>query len=157
MTRSCFLQTRMATSALVTALVLFCLCETGMMYAGELTLAEFKKYARPKAPSFSKSQLDALAKGVDKNGDGTISDAEFAGRMAVFRKIAAAGAAPSEETGQPSSRPNKESSKSEPATISALTNSDKATVLLITADELAVAWKPFSEWKTGRSGIRRPF
>jgi len=44
-----------------------------------------------------------------------------------------------------------DSSQGEPVVIPALTNSDEATILLITADEIVVAWKPFAEWKT-RSG-----
>lgn len=60
-----------------------------------------------------------------------------------------------EERKTPAPRRSKEDSsvarKGNPVIISSLTNSDKVTVLLITADEIAVAWKPFAEWKT-RSG-----
>ncbi len=125
---------------------------TGVAYAADRTLEEFKKYAAGKLPDFSDAQLDALAKGVDKNGDGVISDAEFAGRMEVLRSIRAGRQPAAEEKKGPPSRPQKKksppASKNKPGTPPALTKLDEAAILLITADELAVAWKPFAEWKT---------
>ena len=43
---------------------------------------------------------------------------------------------------------NAEPVKTEPVIIDALTPSTDATVLLITADELAKSWVPFAKWKT---------
>ena len=43
---------------------------------------------------------------------------------------------------------NSEPVKTEPVIIDALTPSTDATVLLITADELAKSWVPFAKWKT---------
>ena len=115
--------------------------------AAERTIEEFKKYAAKKLPSFSNSQLNALAKLVDKDGSGTISDAEFADRFSALRKVAAGKTAKLPTTKKKTDKPSAGSS-GKPVVIEALTRSDKATVLLITAEEIAAAWKPFAEWKT---------
>ena len=60
-------------------------CGLDRSFAADRTIKEFKRYAAEKVPAFSRSQIDRLAKAVDADGNGTISDAEFANRMAAFR------------------------------------------------------------------------
>lgn len=56
--------------------------------AQDRTLAEFKKYVKDAAGDrISDQQLDELVKAVDKDGDGTISEAEFEARMEAFQKV----------------------------------------------------------------------
>lgn len=45
------------------------------------TVAAFKKYIESRARGLSDEQLDMIAEAVDRNGDGLISDEEFANRM----------------------------------------------------------------------------
>lgn len=52
---------------------------------GKVTVAEFKEYAEGKLQNFD--QLDEFAKKVDADGDGEISEDEFAGRMAVLQNM----------------------------------------------------------------------
>ncbi len=140
------------TAAAVFSSMMVAVLTSGLATAADRSVEEFKQYAAGKAPGFSDAQLDALARGVDKNSDGTISDAEFAGRMEVFRRIASGrpprdegGQAPTPESGEPAPS---NATPPDPIALPALTGSDRATVLLITADELAVAFKPFARWKT---------
>ena len=118
--------------------------------AADRTLKEFKKYAAEKLPNFTPAQLDALAKAVDKNGDGKISDAEFANRLQALRKIAGAGGRPKPPKQKPKAdNPGPpEKIEAKPVGVPALTKNGSATVLLITAAEIAGAWKPFAAWKT---------
>lgn len=124
-------------------------------FADDRTLEEFKNYAAGKVPGFSEFQLDSLAKRVDKNGDGIISDVEFAGRLEALRRVASRQLPSVEQKDQTLPPASKEENppKAIPKTviIPPITNLSQATVLLISGDEIAVAWKPFAEWKT-RSG-----
>ena len=115
--------------------------------AADRTLEEFKKYAAEKLPNFTPAQLDALAKAVDKNGDGKISDAEFANRLQALRKIAGPGRRPKQKPKADTPGPP-EKIEAKPVVVPALTKNGSATVLLITAAEIADAWKPFAAWKT---------
>jgi len=119
------------------------------------TLDEFKRYVADKLSGMSDAQLDAIAKAVDKDGDGVVDAKEFAGRMAAIRSAMAGGA-----DGQPRrprrDRPKAQAKKAgpsdyldgEPATVAPIAPNGQATVLLISGDELAEAWLPFAEWKT---------
>ena len=119
--------------------------------AAERTLAEFKEYAAGKLPGIGDAQLDKFAKMVDKDGDGAISGAEFNDRIAVLQKFRQGGGEPA-----PAKLPlDKENSRKPPVALSAkpvvvpeFTNTGKATVLLITGDEIATSWRPFAQWKT---------
>ncbi len=121
----------------------------GFVLAGDRTIEEFKKYATGKLPNFSSAQIDALAKGVDKDRNGFISDDEFTGRLEVLRKIATARDASSEGKKQTNprdaKRKEKDPSTAKPIVIPASAN---ATILLITSDKIADAWRPFAKWKT---------
>ncbi len=108
------------------------------------TLEEFKEYVAGRMPDLDEAQLDAVAQRVDANGDGRISDAEFGRRMAAIQQVMAGAEADPEpaESGSP------DYLDGEPLILPALTRPARASVLLITADELAEAWLPFAEWKT---------
>lgn len=122
--------------------------------AQDRTLEEFKEYANGKTGGqLSDQLLTQFAKTVDKNSDGIISEEEFADRMSAFEEIMSqrqAQQGPSANRGDAEAkRPESadaETNQARPATN--LTNSNDATVLLITAEELADAWRPFAEWKT---------
>jgi len=143
--------TARVTRAFVTVLLLVVM-GTGNLHADDQTLEEFKKYAAGKLPGFSAAQLDALAKGVDKDDDGKISDAEFANRFETLRGITAAGKSPADKKKEPTPRPSKkrtlDAAKVKPAASPSRAKSAKAIVLLITGDKIAAAWKPFARWKT---------
>ncbi len=150
------LYSRRTKPAAVAVLTVFFLgfAGAGISAAADRSLAEFKEYAAGKLPDFSDAQLDKLAKMVDKDGNGTISDAEFADRMTALQKVRQGAADPvppkqpvSKETGKKLS----DSPKEKPAVIGKFTSTGKATVLLVAGDEIATAWKPFARWKT-RSG-----
>jgi len=123
----------------------------GSLAAAERTLAEFREYAAGKLPGIGDAQLDKFAKMVDKDGDGAISDAEFNDRIAVLQKFRQGGGEPA-----PAKPPlDKENSRKPPVAPSAkpvvvpeFTSTGKATVLLITGDEIATCWRPFAQWKT---------
>lgn len=115
--------------------------------AADRTVDEFQAYVAKVLPGLSKAQLKAFATAVDQDGNGIISDAEFAKRFTILRKAAANRSSKPDSPNESSAGPT-EDLKGEPTVIPALTNSKVATVLLITADELAAAWKPFAEWKT---------
>ena len=68
-------------------LVLLSLSFAGSATAEDRTLAEFRKYAADKLSGLSDAKLDAIVKRVDANGDGVISDDEFAKRLPVFRAV----------------------------------------------------------------------
>ena len=58
--------------------------------AQDRTIEEFKEYVKGVAgDQINDDQLNELAKAVDKNGDGTISEAEFETRMEAFQKLMA--------------------------------------------------------------------
>lgn len=111
------------------------------------TVDEFQAYAATALPHFSKSDLKTFAEAVDQDKNGIISDNEFANRFTVLHQFEVnRSSRPNSLSGPSSGSP--ENLKKVPTIIPALTNSETATVLLITADELAAAWKPFAEWKT---------
>lgn len=60
---------------------------TPLVAVDDRTAAEFRKYAAEKLSGLSDAKLDAIVQRVDVNGDGTISDDEFAERLSVFRDI----------------------------------------------------------------------
>lgn len=139
-----------ATMAILAVLFLAFL-GAGTSSAAERTLAEFKEYAAGKLLGISDAQLDKFAKMVDKNGDGVISDTEFAGRMASLQKLRQGGGEPAPvkpPSGKESSEEPSNSPSAKPPVNPEFTSTGKATVLLITGDEIADAWKPFAEWKT---------
>ncbi|MDA7979357.1 MAG: C25 family cysteine peptidase [Pirellulales bacterium] len=110
--------------------------------AEDRTLEEFKQYAATRAAAFSEVQLDALARGVDKDGNGIITDEEFAARMEVFQRIASGVTPPTKNVDMD------ETVVRDAAKVRDLTNTGTAMVLLVTADELAAAWESYAEWKT---------
>lgn len=127
-------------------LVLF-LVSASSLNAEEQTLDEFKEYVRGKTNGrLSDNQLNRLAKMVDKNSDGKVSDAEFEERMAAFQKVMAEPDAPAEEA-----------KPANPAIVEipALTSSKDATVLLITGDKIATSWVPFAKWKTANGKLTK--
>lgn len=115
--------------------------------AADRTVDEFQAYVAKVLPSLSKKQLKAFAAAVDQDGNEIISDAEFAKRFTVLRK-AVASRSSKPDSPSTSTVGSAKDLKRVPTVIPALTNSEEATVLLITADELAASWKPFAEWKT---------
>ena len=122
----------------------------------ERTPEEFRKYVNEKLGGrLSKKQLNEIAKKIDANRDGKISEKEFAGRMRVIRQVLS-GQKPNRSRkkadGQKPEKKDRVESKSiqpgKVVEIPALARSKNADVLLITGDELAKAWVPFSKWKT---------
>ena len=123
----------------------------GPSIAAARTLAEFKEYAVGKLPAITGAQLEQFAKMVDKDGDGAISDAEFNDRLAVLQKFKQGGGEPAPAkppSGKESSKRPSDAPNAELAIVPEFTNTGKATILLITGDEIATAWEPFAEWKT---------
>lgn len=128
--------------------------------AQDRSLEEFKEYVNGKTGGqLSDEVLQALAERVDKDSDGTISEDEFADRMSAFEEIMAERQGNQGPRGNDDSSNPKDDGAEKPGakdddsdrdvvSIPALTHSTDATVLLITADELAEAWVPFAEWKT---------
>ena len=141
----------------------------------ERTTAEFREYVAEKLSNLTDKQLDSIVAKVDANSDGTISDAEFDKRIAAIQSVLSgknddddSNKKPKSDSGDSddsdsddsdsddsdsddsddSDSDNAEPVKTEPVIIDALTPSTDATVLLITADELAKSWVPFAKWKT---------
>lgn len=142
-----------ATAASVVALA------TGTCSAEEMTIDEFKSYVSEKTNGqLNDAMLDELAKAVDKDGDGTISEEEFENRMAAFQRLAmrgqsaegesAGGGDADEDRGDAKSAKEDVGNAIKPVEISALTPTGDATILLITGDEIAEAWLPYAKWKT---------
>ena len=52
---------------------------------GKIDAAEMKAYVSSKLPDLER--FDALFKAIDKNGDGSINEAEFAGRMQAVQQV----------------------------------------------------------------------
>ena len=116
--------------------------------AAERTIKEFKRYAAERAPQFSESQLDALATGVDSDGDGKISDKEFSGRIEVFRRISR-GDSPANKVG------DRSKAAAKLVVVPPEVDADAYPILLITADKIAAAWKPYATWKTRSYTVAR--
>ena len=141
----------------------------------ERTTAEFREYVAEELSNLTDKQLDSIVAKVDANSDGTISDAEFDKRIAAIQSVLSgknddddddSNKKPKSDSGDSDSdasdsdsdsddsdsddsdSDNSEPVKTEPVIIDALTPSTDATVLLITADELAKSWVPFAKWKT---------
>ena len=123
----------------------------------ERTAAEFRAYVAEKLPHLTDKQLDSLVAKVDADSDGKISDSEFDNRMTAVQAIQTSEKDDSNEEPKSDSdsddsadsdSDNSEPKETEPVIIDALTPSTDATVLLITADELAKSWVPFAKWKT---------
>ena len=133
----------------------------------EQTAAEFREYLTGKLGNLNLTdkQLDSIVAKVDANNDGKISDEEFDNRIDAIQSILSGKKEDSKKEPKSDSdssdkdSSNKDSSddsdsekskpaEKKPAIIDALTPSTDATVLLITADELAKSWVPFAKWKT---------
>ena len=129
----------------------------------ERTPEEFKKYVNEKLGGrLNKKQLDEIAKRIDDNQDGKISEQEFGKRMQVIRQVL---------SGKKPNQPNQKTERRKPGdkevdnnkskqpkkvvSIPAFAKSKDATVLLITGDELAKAWIPFSKWKTANGKLTK--
>jgi hypothetical protein len=124
----------------------------GVSTGADRTVKEFKEYAAGKLPGLSEAKLDRFAKMVDKDADGVISDAEFGARMAAAREILRGGStpkAPKESAENPNKKkPDEKEPAERPAEAPQSAVVGKAAVLLITGDDLAVAWRRFADWKT---------
>ena len=122
--------------------------------AQDLSVSEFKDYVDEKTNGdLSQDQLSSIAKMVDKDSDGIISKEEFDKRTSAFRAVMTADAERKSAGIKKSEDDPKAVTTSDYETkptveIGPLTNSTDATVLLITAEELAESWLPFAKWKT---------
>ncbi len=125
----------------ITFVLLICVLVADVSSAKDRTLPEFRDYVAGKAPNFTPAQLDTMAKGVDRNGDGTISAAEFEKRMEIFQAVVSGKPLPDRAKALPPQEPPHGASNDHRH------NSD-STVLLITAEKLKAAWQPFANWKT---------
>ncbi len=115
---------------------------------GATTLEEFKAYVTQRAPDLSDEMVARIATLVDKDADGTISANEFAARMHAFRDVRLGERTPDAPATPATTHREAQQNPPVRVTIPAFTPSDDATLLLITADELAEAWVPFAHWKT---------
>lgn len=140
-------------------LVLCFLAACPAVNAQDRTLDEFKDYVNEKTNGqLDADTLDKIVGSVDKNSDGKISDDEFKARMAAFQAVLSERGRPDTPAKKPKEKlpqdaDGKTPSASEVAqdnvtSVEPISNSPDATVLLITADELAAAWIPFAKWKT---------
>ncbi len=130
------------------------LLATGLLAAGTLaspaladstaddrTVQEFKDYVAGKMPNLSDTQLGAIAAAVDGNGDGIVSDAEFAGRMEAIQEVmAGGGATPPGNDPIPAGATESDAAEGDPVDVPDPMPAGDITVLLITNDELATAW-----------------
>jgi len=128
----------------------------------ERSSSEFRKYIEAKLSFLTDKQLDSIVAKVDANNDGKISDAEFGNRMAAIQATLSGEKDDSSkepksgsDNSDDSNPDNSESVNKEPVIIGALTPSTNATVLLITADELAKSWVPFAKWKTQNGKVTK--
>lgn len=139
-------------------LIVLCFLSIGIINAPcsaqDRSIDEFKDYVNEKTGGqISQQQLEEFASRVDKNSDGTISESEFEDRMSIFSDIMSEngnreGSEPADEPEPTTENPEQKTEKVSTVTIAPLTKHDDATVLLITADELAESWIPFAKWKT---------
>ena len=121
----------------------------GSVVAQERTVEEFKTYVEGKlGGQLSDSQLDAVAKLVDADGDGEVSESEFETRMDAIASVMSGEAAEPSDSEGPSEEEGLKQKPVPVVDIPALSDSTDATVLLITGDEIAEAWLPFAKWKT---------
>lgn len=141
-------------TTLVVAAAIFVPLALASAVPADRTLAEFKEYVASKMSDLSDAQLDAIAKLVDKDGDGVISEGEFGGRMAAIQTVIASGEATAPEDdgeemiAEPVPAGSSDYMSGTPVDVPPLTGSPQVDVLLITGDEIAKAWVPFAEWKT---------
>ena len=87
---------------------------------GKVSVAEFEKYASGKLAGFDR--LSEFAKAVDADGDGTVSEDEFAGRQGVLRAVVTREAAPAADAAE---KPAEGSSSAAFAKISKLLKGGK--------------------------------
>jgi len=112
------------------------------------TAKEFREYIAGKLSYLTDEQLDSIVAKADANNDGKISDEEFDNRIAVIQSILSGEKNDSKKEPKSDSDSPAPSTENKPVIIEPLTPSTDATVLLITADELAKSWVPFAKWKT---------
>ena len=122
----------------------------GTSTADDRTIKEFKQYAAERVSALSESQLDAFAAAVDKDGDGKISDAEFAQRRSALEKLAANQTPPAKKASKEMKAAKEEQPEPvhEVVVIPARVETDTYPILLITADSIAKSWQPYADWKT---------
>ena len=125
-----------------------CIATSGA--AEDRTIKQFKQYVQSRlGDRLTAAQLNQVGDLVDANSDGKVSEAEFATRMERISDVL---------SGKVPSKPKKPAVESKPPPIvetPPLVRNGKATVLLITADELAEAWIPFAKWKTTNGKLTR--
>ncbi len=119
------------------------------LIAQDRTVREFKEYISGKLPDLDSDMADRIATQVDRDNDGKVSSVEFSNRMKVVQRVLAArsGLAPPSRSNV--ARPGAVT------LIAPMTGSDDATVLLITADEIAQDWVPFARWKTANGKLTK--
>ena len=116
------------------------------------TIPQMEKYLAKRMPVGTEELVSRVAKKIDADGDGKISETEFKNRMRVFRQVAldSVKKAADKQKAKPETK-TEPKPKPKPIVvveIPALVDSNEAAILLITADELAKAWVPFAKWKT---------
>ncbi len=143
----------MKSSIFVVVAIVLCPLFAVHAKAQDRSLAEFKEYVSGKTGGqASDAQLNRIVKLADQDGNGKISEKEFAARMDAFRKVMSGDTGKDEPT-------EKESRKVKEAQafveLDSLTSSADATILLITGDEIAEAWLPFARWKTSNGKLTK--
>ncbi|MEM7230727.1 MAG: C25 family cysteine peptidase [Planctomycetota bacterium] len=114
--------------------------------SAERSLSDFEDYARTKLPGLSDAQLKSFAKAVDTDGDGKISDEEFAARSKALRSLRQR-PAPAKKNAETTDTKGEARQKTQPVSVP-FPASVKPELLLITHESTANAWLPFAEWKT---------
>ncbi len=122
----------------------------------EMSVEEFVDYLGDKLPHLPKELRTTVAKKVDANSDGEISEAEFEGRRRILQEVMGSRRAPGAPRGatQPEAKPVVMATylDRDPVVVPPLVDGGHAEVLVITGSDLAKAWLPYAIWKT-RKGL----
>lgn len=128
------------------------------MVQEDSTIEEFKEYVSDRLSNLTDAQIDAIAKQVDSDGDGTISEDEFENRMEAIQAVLSREAEESDdespkdemekETAEETDDDNAKEKTSSPGVEPIGDLANRADVLVITSSDLAEAWNKFAIWKT---------
>ncbi len=117
------------------------------------TVGAMLTYLQSKLPQLSDSNALKIAKLVDTDGNGSISADEFSQRMAAVQSVMQNEDNAPEDNAPEASEPATalkiaDYMDGEFAAAAPLTAGDRATLLIITSNDLLDAWRPFATWKT---------
>ena len=129
-----------------------CLTTAAAQEGDEQSIDDVKAYLAEKLSGLEDEQLGAIAKRIDADGNGKVSESEFENRMDAVQAVMSADAEPvdgSDEKAEVESDEAEQATAPLPYSRMAYTPiSKRADVLLVTSAELAESWKAFANWKT---------